>query len=86
MEKAIYAYTTTFNKDYPLLSETLFKTTEPTIEAFCTETEKIFGTPFFKCLKTYLLESNESAKFVANLLDVSIEDAQEFYRFLAQNV
>ncbi|KYG66454.1 hypothetical protein AZI86_05255 [Bdellovibrio bacteriovorus] len=85
LEKQIYGFTTNFNKSYKLISEILLNVEKPSVEQYCKVASEAFKTPFFSCLSEYLKASEDSPKFVANLLDISIEDAQELFRCLVKN-
>ncbi len=75
-DKLIFKTTTKFNQNYPLLSETIFKTKCPEPKVYLQTIKQIFKTQFFECLASYIKDhSDDSSKFIANILNLPLADA-----------
>ncbi|MGE0525664.1 MAG: transcriptional regulator [Bdellovibrionales bacterium] len=72
---------TLFNKQFPLISEVLLKSKQPTPEVYI-EVAKKFNSPFFDGLKNYLIEHKKSASMISRVLNMPILDAQAIYEDL----
>jgi len=72
---------TVFNKQFPLISEVLLKSKQPTPKVYI-EVAKQFNSPFFDGLKNYLIEHNKSASMISRVLNMPILDAQAIYEDL----
>jgi transcriptional regulator with XRE-family HTH domain/Zn-dependent peptidase ImmA (M78 family) len=82
LESYVYKGSTEFNKRYKLLSHLLFGTDQPDAATYLKFAKEKTRTCFFECLAAYLKTEQAPAKFVANVLDVSLEDAHSLYREL----
>jgi len=79
LEPDIYAATTSFNKKYVNVSETLNNSKAFTASEYIKLAKKLFHTPFFEVLRVYLSENEKPAGFIQVLLDTSILDAKEIH-------
>jgi transcriptional regulator with XRE-family HTH domain len=82
IEKSIFPRNTNFNKEYKSFSEKLFKTSVPKSSDYLRVARELFKTPFFECLAKFLNAENESPKFIANVLDISLDDAYGLFKEL----
>ena len=74
--RTIYRATTVFNKQFPTVSEYLFKSKKPTAAEYMSCSKKVFQSPFFDALISFLKEAKKSAGFIQNLLNLPLADAQ----------
>lgn len=74
LEGMFYGANTNFLKASKLLSEELFGV-KPTAKQLIELAQTTMESCFFNALKTYLDTSDSPTKFIANLMDISIEDA-----------
>jgi Zn-dependent peptidase ImmA (M78 family) len=68
--------TTVFNKQFPTVSEYLFKSKKPTAAEYMSCSKKVFQSPFFDALISFLKEAKKPAGFIQNLLNLPLADAQ----------
>jgi Zn-dependent peptidase ImmA (M78 family) len=84
LENYVYKGSTEFAKRYQLLSHHLFGTDQPNAQTYLKFAQEHIKTCFFDCLAAYLKTEQAPVKFVANILDVSLEDAHSLYRELVR--
>lgn len=82
LENVIYRGTAAFNKKYHLLSKGIFSAESPSAVQLIEFAKDGLGTCFFEVLSSFVAEHDSPTKFIANLLDVSIEDAVALHREL----
>ena len=82
--KAIYGAAANFNKEYGLVSRSLFAT--DTLEAvqLIRASEEIFKSPFYPALRAYISEHGESEGIIAASLGVGPADAKAILGALVQ--
>ena len=84
LEPDIYAVTTSLNKKYLNVSETLNDGEAFTASEYIQMSKKLFQSRFFEALKVYLSENEKPAGFIQVLLDTSIFDAKEIHAELVK--
>ncbi len=80
--KAIYKATAVFNRQFHTVSEYLFENQKPTAAEYMSCSKKVFQSPFFDALISFLKGSKKSAGFVQSLLNLPLADAQYMYEEL----
>ncbi len=73
---------TNFNKDFPLISEIIFKNQPQPKATDYIRLAKDFESPFFDGLKAYLVEHKKSASIISRVLNMPAHDAQAIYEDL----
>lgn len=84
LEPDIYAATTSLNKRYLNVSETLNQSEAFTASEYIQLSKRLFHSPFFETLRVYLSENEKPAGFIQVLLDTSILDAKEIHAELVR--
>ena len=84
LEPDIYAVTTSLNKKYLNVSETLNDGESFTASEYIQMSKKLFHSPLFEALRVYLSENEKFAGFIQVLLDTSIFDAKEIHAELVK--
>ena len=79
---AIYKAATVFNKQFKTVSKLIFDNKKPTPSEYISCPKKMFQSPFFDALKTYLKASRKSAGFIQSILNLPLADAQHLYEEL----
>ena len=82
--KAIYGAAANFNKEYSLVSSSLFASSIPDADALIQVSEGIFKSPFYEALRTYIAEHGESEGIVAASLGIGPADAKAILGALVQ--
>lgn len=75
IEKGFYPANTNFLKNHDILSSSLFMDTTPSAAQLIDYAESRMESCFFDVLRSHLEISETPTKFIANLMDISIEDA-----------
>lgn len=86
LEPDLYAVSTSLNKKYPNVSETLNESEPFTASEYMQMSKKLFQSSFFKALRVYLFENEKPAGFIQLILDTSIFDAREIHAELVKDV
>jgi len=73
---------TNFNKEFPLISDIIFKKEKQPKATDYIKLAKDFESPFFDGLKTYLIEHRKSASIISRVLNMPAHDAQAIYEDL----
>jgi hypothetical protein len=79
---AIYKATTVFNKQYNTVSQSLFKNKKPTASEYLSCPKKLFQSPFFDVLRSFLKENKKSVGFIQSILNLPLADAHYLYEEL----
>jgi len=82
-DKAFYAATTNFNKNFPTVSSGLFGKGVPSAGEYIRISGKIFGKTFFQALSKFLSENEKGAGYIQSVLDIPLVDAKAIYAELA---
>lgn len=83
--QTIHQATTVFKRDYPkTVTNLLFDSTPPNPKEYIEKTNKVFQTPFYSSLKSYLLASKKGVSFIHRTIYLPLVDAQHFYEELCQ--
>lgn len=80
---AIFGAAKNLSKAYYSVSEALFDGKAPDAANYIHVVETQFNSPFFKALKTYLVEDAKGDGYVQAVLDIPLLDAKAVYDFLA---
>jgi transcriptional regulator with XRE-family HTH domain len=80
--RAIFKAASVFSKRFKTVSQILFNKKKPTPVEYISCPEKLFQSPFFDALKSFLKESKKSAGFIQNILNLPLADAQHLYEEL----
>ena len=80
--RAIYRATTVFNKQFSTVSQSLFNNKRPTASEYISCPRKLFQSPFFEALRSFLKENKKSAGFIQTILNLPLEDAHYLYEEL----
>ena len=72
---AIYKATTVFNKQYNTVSQSLFNNKKPAASEYLSCPKKVFQSPFFDALRSFLKENKKSAGFIQSILNLPLSDA-----------
>ena len=80
--KSIYRATTVFNKQFNTVSQSLFENKRPTASEYISCPRKLFQSPFFEALGSFLKENKKSAGFIQTILNLPLEDAHYLYEEL----
>lgn len=75
---------TNFNKDFPLISQLIFKKEQQPKATDYIKIAKDFESPFFDGLKTYLIEHRKSASIISRVLNMPAHDAQAIFEDLTR--
>ena len=78
----IYRATTVFNRQFNTVSQALFNNKRPTAFEYISCPRKLFQSPFFEALRSYLRENKKSAGFIQTILNLPLEDAHYLYEEL----
>lgn len=81
-KQEIYRATTVFNKQFNTVSQALFNNKRPTASEYISCPRKLFQSPFFEALRSYLRENKKSAGFIQTILNLPLEDAHYLYEEL----
>lgn len=81
-EKTFFALLTSFNKNFPSVSESLFGSKKPSADHFMRIVSQVFKTPVFTALAGYLKEGPHSVGLLSRMLDVPLTDAKELRQAL----
>ena len=81
-KQEIYRATTVFNKQFNAVSQALFDNKRPTASEYISCPRKLFQSPFFEALRSYLRENKKSAGFIQTILNLPLEDAHYLYEEL----
>jgi len=77
LDKAkLFGANTNFNKQYLTVSQILFSTDKPTVQAYVQTSSDLFTSPIFEVLKVYLLEHNKPASYVQCIFNTPLLDAK----------
>lgn len=79
---AIYKAITVFNRQHPTVSQSLFENKKPSAAEYMSCSKKLFQSPFFDALASFLKEHKKSAAFIQSLLNLPLADAQYLYEEL----
>jgi len=79
----LFARNTNFNKKYKTLDQIIFDDEKPGAKYYIQASDEIFDSPFFKVLKSYLLENKKSAGFIQTILDIPLIDAKGIHAELS---
>ncbi len=82
LELNIGGAVTNFNKEFPLISETIFKKDQQPKATDYIKIANDFESPFFDGLKAYLIEHRKSASIISRVLNMPAHDAQAIYEEL----
>lgn len=74
--KALFGTNTNLNKQYPTVSEILFKTNKPTVQAYIQVSSDLFDSPIFTALQAYLMEHDKPASYVQCIFNTPLLDAK----------
>jgi transcriptional regulator with XRE-family HTH domain/Zn-dependent peptidase ImmA (M78 family) len=80
--QAIFKAATVLSKQFKTVSQLLFYNKKPTPTEYISCPKKLFQSPFFDALKSFLKESKKSAAFIQNILNLPLADAQHLYEEL----
>ncbi len=80
--KTIYKATTVFSRQHSTVSQSLFENKKPTAAEYMSCSKKLFQSPFFDALASFLKEQKQSAAFIQNLLNLPLTDTQYLYEEL----
>lgn len=75
-----------FGKTFKLVSENLFGKNKPKAEEFINVCEREFQTLFFEMLRKYMSSENYPSSYIRSILNISVIDALEIYRYLLNGV
>lgn len=79
-DKLLHSQTTTFNKQFPLMSKALLSASDDVNpKDYLAKVSEAFGTPFFEILKKYLHESKKGFGYVQSVMDIPLLDAQSIH-------
>ena len=79
---AIYKADTVFNKQFDTVSQYLFENKKPTASEYISCPKKLFQSPFFDALRSFLKENKKSAGFIQSTLNLPLADAHYLYEEL----
>ena len=79
---AIYKADTVFNKQFNTVSKSLFENKKPTASEYISCPKKLFQSPFFDALRSFLKENKKSAGFIQSILNLPLADAHYLYEEL----
>lgn len=82
--KAIFGAATNFNKEYGLVSSSIFSTNIPNAIDLIRASEEIFKSPFYSALRAYIAVHGESEGIVAASLGIGPADAKAILGDLVQ--
>lgn len=78
----LYPATAKLNKNYSLMSEVMLGTKKPLPEHYIKGTGEIFKTPFFNCLKQYLLANKKDQSYIQRIMNIPVADAKGIFHVL----
>ena len=81
----IFRETSKFNKNIKTYSEEIFDNNTPKASDYIRYSNEKLRTCFFNCLSNYINKEDQSPKYIANVLDISLVDAHEIFRELKVN-
>lgn len=81
---SFYAANTNFNKNFELISESLFQNKKPTVEDYIKTSETKFNTIFFKLLKKHSLKYNLNANYISTLINIPYIDSIEIFNYIVK--
>lgn len=73
---ALFGTNTNLNKSYLTVSQILFNTDKPTVQAYIQTSSDLFDSPIFNTLQAYLLEHNKPASYVQCIFNTPLLDAK----------
>ncbi len=76
INRAIFKATTVFNKQFNLVSESLFNNKKPTAIEYMACAKEAFKSPFFEALISFLKDNKKTAGYIQSLLNLPLADAQ----------
>jgi transcriptional regulator with XRE-family HTH domain len=79
---AIFKATTNFNKRFMTVSQYLFGNKNPSASEYISCPKKIFKSPFFDALRSFLKEHKKSPGFIQNILNLPLVDSHYLYEEL----
>jgi len=79
---AIYKAAMVFNKQFGTVSQYLFTNKKPTASEYISCPKKVFQSPFFDALESYLKENRKPAGFIQSILNLPLTDAHYLYEEL----
>ncbi len=80
--KNFHGAVTNFNKNFNLVSQSIFKTGDIKAEEYILKAKEIFGTIFFDLLSDYNKDKGLTEGFVHQALNISVIDAKEIYDYI----
>lgn len=78
----IYKAATVFNGQSKTVSQHLFENKKPTASEYISCPKKIFQSPFFDALRSFLKEHKKPAGFIQSILNLPLTDAHYLYEEL----
>jgi len=79
---AIYRAATVFNKQFKTASQYFFENKKPTASEYISCPKKVFKSPFFDALRSFLKEHKKPAGFIQSILNLPLTDAHYLYEEL----
>jgi len=79
---AIFRAATVFNKQFKTVAQFLFGNKKPTASEFISCSEKVFQSPFFDALRSFLKKYKKPAGFIQSILNLPLTDAHYLYEEL----
>ena len=73
---------TQFNKQFPLLSETLFDGETPSADHFMRVAQEQFETHFYKALGEFIRATDATPATISRIMDIPLLDAKSYYEAL----
>ena len=78
----IYKAATVFNRQFKTVSQNLFENKKPTASEYISCPKKVFQSPFFDALRSFLKEHKKPAGFIQSILNLPLTDAHYLYEEL----
>jgi len=78
----IYKAATVFNRQSKTVSQHLFGNKKPTASEYISCPKKVFQSPFFDALRSFLKEHKKPAGFIQSILNLPLTDAHYLYEEL----
>ncbi len=82
LDSHIFKATTSFTKNYKLMSQHLFKKEKPDIETYIKTVEEKYGIIFFKLLEELYLAKGLTEGYIKTVMNLPITDAKEIYKYI----
>jgi len=79
---AIFRAAIVFNKQFKQVSQHLFENKKPTASEYISCSKKVFQSPFFDALRSFLKEHKKPAGFIQSILNLPLTDAHCLYEEL----